>query len=163
MDTSYHRVSLKSSDDHRFFMPSLGEFEDWIEGHGGPSAIAAKIKGLFGENIEISQSAVSNWVLRKRVPKEKRQYLEKLLPPWNGPWEWKEDKVAGMLPEHVEQAYIILCEVLDKKKKTPADGDRKAVARIIGKAARELARGEPADWVRKEVLEDAVSFLAILK
>lgn len=71
--------------------------------------------------------------------------------------------VTGALPEHVESAYLILCEVLDLKKKTPADGDRKAVARILGKAARELARGEPVDLVRREILEDAELFLRILK
>jgi hypothetical protein len=70
--------------------------------------------------------------------------------------------VTQVLPVHIEQAYIILCEVLDLKKKTPADGDRKAVARILGKAARELARGTPLEEVRQELLADAELFLRIL-
>ncbi len=134
----------------------------------------------WDENIKNLSAYVTG---RLRMPDHLRTKF--IMIGYQGPWpkeeleEWKERNVAAhsvmeepspsysagvtmMLPAHVEQAYVILCEVLDLKKKTPADGDRKAVARILGKAARELGRGTPQEEVRRELLADAELFLRIL-
>jgi transcriptional regulator with XRE-family HTH domain len=71
--------------------------------------------------------------------------------------------VTDELPSHVQAAYELLCEILDLKKATPADGDRKLVGGILGKAAKALASGMPLEVVRKDLTTDAELFLRILR
>lgn len=70
-------------------MADIEEFEAWVKSKGGQKALAASIRKKFGEEIQISQTAISNWISRREVPTGKRAALK--WAGWNGPYEWQEE------------------------------------------------------------------------
>lgn len=77
-------------------MADIEEFEAWVKGKGGQKALAASIRKKFGEEIQISQTAISNWISRREVPPGKRAALK--WAGWNGPYEWPEEAKEGPAP-----------------------------------------------------------------
>lgn len=76
--------------EHKILGPSLEDFEAWIKTWGGQDGLATAFKKKFGKGSQISQTAISNWVSRRRIPVEKRSALKEMG--WPGPYEWPEEK-----------------------------------------------------------------------
>jgi hypothetical protein len=70
---------------------------------------------------------------------------------------------GGMTPKHVEEAFKILMEVADLHKANVREFDRAQFGRVLGIAARELARAEDFELVRREVIHEAEILLGLLK
>ena len=84
-------------------MQTLEDFEAWIRNKGGQNALVELFKEKFGADVGLSQSAISNWVTRRKIPLgPRREQLEDLG--WAGPYEWP-DPVTTELPRSEAMDY----------------------------------------------------------
>lgn len=150
-------------------MPEFENFEAWVKAIGGQEALVSRFKKKFGEKTAISQSAISGWIKRRRVPEgERRDQLDELG--YRGPMDWSEFEgvaedapsyhVTGALPEHVQEAYKVVREALDIAKADISTMDQDRVGLVIGLAAEEIARGNRAE-ARQTLLRRAEVLLGL--
>jgi hypothetical protein len=143
-------------------MSKLGE---WIK-------VKWKTQGAFGDKLGVAQGRVSKWVLgTEGITEDYQARIRKLG--YTGPWPREEAQEApqalqavagpGMTPKHVEEAFKILMEVADLHKANVREFDRAQFGRVLGIAARELARAEDIELVRREVIHEAEILLGLLK
>lgn len=131
--------------------------------------IRAKYKSQirFSEKIEAHPTVISRWMGGGGISEEYQAKIRKLG--YTGPWPDEEAKEApqamgtGMTPKHVEEAFKILMEVADLHKANVREFDRAQFGRVLGIAARELARAEDFELVRREVIHEAEILLGLLK
>ena len=85
-------------------MPKFENFEIWVKEMEGQEALVDRFKTEFGENTAISQSAISGWIKRKRVPDGERRNQVRLLG-YDGPLDWSGEAVEEGGLAHSRAAY----------------------------------------------------------